>query len=121
MDHRILKLAKQLPREDRVTFQAEFRERKRTSGLGILFALLLGSFGVHQFYIGNNKRGIWYLVVTAISIPLTFVVVGILGCIVITILCIRDALDMERLIAQANISIARDLILEINAINSLDY
>ncbi len=28
----------------------------------ILLAWFLGIFGAHQFYLGNTKRGIWYLV-----------------------------------------------------------
>ena len=34
----------------------------------ILLAWFLGIFGAHQFYLGNTKRGIWYLVGTVLCL-----------------------------------------------------
>ena len=115
MDPRIVDLARPLSKEDRSKFQIQFTERKRNSGLGILFALLLGGFGVHLFYLGDNKRGIWFLVGTAISFALWVAYIGIIGSIVISILCIRDALEMEKLVSSANLKIAIEIVQEIQS------
>ncbi len=120
MDPRIVDLARPLSKEDRSKFQIQFTERKRNSGLGILFALLLGGFGVHLFYLGDNKRGIWFLVGTAISFALWVAYIGIIGSIVISILCIRDALEMEKLVSSANLKIAIEIVQEIQSFNDLD-
>jgi len=39
---------------------------KVTAGL---LALFLGGFGVHKFYLGNSKSGIWYLLFCWTGVP----------------------------------------------------
>ena len=34
-----------------------------------LLALFLGGFGIHKFYLGNSKSGIWYLLFCWTGIP----------------------------------------------------
>ena len=54
----------------------DFAEKKMLAGiLGILF----GSFGVHKFILGYNTAGIIMLVVSLVSIPLWFIVIGMFG------------------------------------------
>jgi len=48
-----------------------------------LFAWFLGYFGAHRFYIGKTGSAVAMLVLTLVSIPLCFVIVGffILGVV----------------------------------------
>lgn len=39
----------------------------KTKQTALILAILLGCYGVHQFYCGNNKKGIIYLLVTLLS------------------------------------------------------
>jgi TM2 domain-containing membrane protein YozV len=54
---------------------------KKSKVVAGLLAIFLGSFGVHQFYIGNKKLGIILLCITVGSIGLTIVTFGLLGLI----------------------------------------
>ena len=43
----------------------------------LLLAVFIGSFGVHQFYVGKNQRGILYIVLTILGV----VTLGMTTCI----------------------------------------
>lgn len=49
---------------------------KTTAGL---LALLLGLFGVHQFYLGNTSSGIWRIVITILGTPFALIGPGVTG------------------------------------------
>lgn len=57
----------------------------KTKLVTLILWFFLGAFGVHQFYVGNNKKGILYLVLFVATI----ITCGIAG-IVTTILLIID-------------------------------
>ncbi|MGL4656487.1 MAG: NINE protein [Sarcina sp.] len=40
----------------------------KTKLVSLLLLLFVGGFGVHQFYVGNNKRGVLFLVLFGLSI-----------------------------------------------------
>lgn len=42
----------------------------KDKGIATILALFLGGLGVHQFYLGNSKRGILYLLFCWTFIPL---------------------------------------------------
>jgi TM2 domain-containing membrane protein YozV len=46
-----------------------------------LLAILLGSFGVHAFYLGNTKKGVIYLLITILSCGFLAIIPSILGII----------------------------------------
>ena len=49
-----------LSSDEKLQFQSEFTSRQRTSGLGIVLALLLGGLGAHKFYLKDTTAGIVY-------------------------------------------------------------
>ena len=59
----------------RAWFYAEFAQARRDEVIGVLLAIFLGNFGVHQFYIRRNGLGILYLCLfwTGISAILGFI------------------------------------------------
>jgi TM2 domain-containing membrane protein YozV len=42
-----------------------------------LLAFVLGPFGIHWFYLGDNSRGLKRLIPFIVGIPLCFVLIGI--------------------------------------------
>jgi len=59
----------------RAWFYAEFAHARRDEVIGVLLAIFLGNFGIHQFYIRRNGLGILYLCFfwTGISAILGFI------------------------------------------------
>lgn len=67
--------------------------KKKTRVNAILFCVFLGAFGGHLFYLGNQKRAIWYLIAS---------IVGIITCtylpyLVVWILSIVDLINLIKL------------------------
>lgn len=58
--------------------------------LAILFAIFLGGLGIHHFYLGDNKKGLTYLLVSLLG---SIVTCGI-ASIVIFVLSIIDAVKI---------------------------
>lgn len=65
----------QMTEQQQATFNAYYPNTQRDELLGILLALVLGSFGAHHFYLRRNGLGAVYLVLFWTGIP------GILGII----------------------------------------
>lgn len=57
-----------------------------------LLALFLGGLGIHKFYLGYNGPGITLLIGTITSWVLTIVVIGLLGLMLISIICLIEAI-----------------------------
>ncbi|HMF96175.1 MAG TPA: NINE protein [Vicinamibacterales bacterium] len=57
-----------------VTTVAAVQKSKVVAGL---LAFFLGQFGIHWFYLGNNKLGLTQLLLFAIGLPLCLVLIGI--------------------------------------------
>lgn len=47
---------------------------------GIL-AILLGSLGIHKFYVGDTKNGVIYLLITVCSLGMLYWIPAILGLV----------------------------------------
>lgn len=50
-------------------FYAEYDQASRDEVVGVLLALLLGSFGIHHFYLRRNGLGVLYLLFSWTGIP----------------------------------------------------
>ncbi|MBS1800109.1 MAG: NINE protein [Acidobacteria bacterium] len=50
-------------------FFAELEQARRDEVVGVLLALFLGTFGLHQFYLRRNGLGILYLLLFWTGIP----------------------------------------------------
>ena len=56
----------------------QFEGQKKSAGVAIFLCWLCGAFGGHRFYLGR-PHGVTMLIITLLSIPLCFVLVGFLG------------------------------------------
>jgi TM2 domain-containing membrane protein YozV len=59
----------QMTPEQQATYNAYYPSTQRDELLGVLLAVLLGSFGAHHFYLRRNGLGILYLVFFWTGIP----------------------------------------------------
>jgi TM2 domain-containing membrane protein YozV len=55
--------------QQRAWFYAEYERARKDEVVGVLFALLLGSFGVHHFYLRRDGLGVLYLIFFWTGIP----------------------------------------------------
>lgn len=110
MDLTLLKYAKQeLSKDELNDFMLTFQGQQRTNTVGIILALLLGCFGAHWFYLGNNTRAVVYLVLGTIGWFL------IIPGIVICILCIIEAINMNQTVTVFNQRLGRSIVAQIIA------
>ncbi len=47
--------------QQRAWFYAEYEQARKDEAVGVLFALFLGCFGLHHFYLRRNGLGVLYL------------------------------------------------------------
>lgn len=55
--------------QQRTWFYAEYERARKDEVVGVLFALLLGSFGIHHFYLRRDGLGVLYLIFFWTGIP----------------------------------------------------
>lgn len=55
--------------EQRAWFYAEYEHARRDEVIGVLLAVFLGGFGIHQFYLRRTGLGILYLCFSWTGIP----------------------------------------------------
>jgi TM2 domain-containing membrane protein YozV len=55
--------------EQRAWFNAEYEYSRRDEVIGVLLAIFLGAFGIHQFYLGRTGLGILYVCLSWSGIP----------------------------------------------------
>jgi len=52
----------QLTEKQLTILDSEMQKCRKNPGVAYLLCIFLGSLGVHQFYLGNVKRGLLYLI-----------------------------------------------------------
>ena len=55
--------------QQKAWFYAEYERARKDEIAGVLFAVFLGSFGIHHFYLGRNGLGLTYLLLSWTGIP----------------------------------------------------
>jgi TM2 domain-containing membrane protein YozV len=50
-------------------------ERHKSKLIAGLLAIFLGQFGIHWYYLGNNKLGLIQLILFIVGIPLCFILI----------------------------------------------
>lgn len=68
-----------------------YGEQKSKVVAGLL-ALFLGPLGIHKFYLGQTGQGVAFLICSIVSAMLWIVLIGIVGTIVISIICLVEAI-----------------------------
>jgi len=95
-------LAKKMSHVEQMVFENEFELRCRQPSLGVVYALLLGWFGYHRFWLDDRNGGLVYLVFCWTLIPALF--------------SIFDALCMRELCTGYNNKLAKHLYDNIKAL-----
>ena len=57
-----------------------------------LLAWFLGIYGVHWFYLGDNKKAIWYLVLGLVGVLGSWLIVPLLALCVVGVLAFIDCI-----------------------------
>lgn len=63
--------------------------------VGVLLALFLGVFGVHNFYLGHTGRGVAQLLITVLTLGLGSIITGIWALIELIMMATGSLLDAE--------------------------
>ena len=92
---------------EKLQFQTQFTTRQRNVGMGVALALLTGGLGIHKFYLKNNGSGIIYALCGTVGWFL------IVPPIIVGILCIVDACNMQGEVVKFNNALAREVRTEI--------
>ena len=88
-------LAKKMSHGQQMVFDNEFELRCRQPSLGVVYALLLGWFGFHRFWLDDRKGGLVFLIFSWTLLPALF--------------SIFDALCMRELCTGYNNKLAKQL------------
>lgn len=67
--------------------------KKKEKVTAILLCIFLGAFGGHLFYLGNQKRAIWYLIAGLVGI----ITCTFLPYFVVWVLAIIDLINLIKL------------------------
>jgi len=96
-------LVKKMSHGEQMVFENEFELRCRQPSLGVVYALLLGWFGYHRFWLDDRKGGLVFLIFSWTLIPALF--------------SIFDALCMRELCTGYNNKLAKQLYDEIKQLS----
>ena len=102
MDQALLALMKQLSAEEKLMFQSDYEDQKKSTVLAVVLALLLGGFGAHWFYLGRTGRALTYLLVNILGGVLTVLLIGYVLLAAVWIACLIDAGFMGGTISSMN-------------------
>lgn len=78
-----------------------FENAKKSAGIALFLCWVLGAFGAHRFYMGR-PLGVLMLIVTLVSIPLCFVLIGFVGLMAIAVWGIVDLFSVSRWVREYN-------------------
>lgn len=82
---------------------------KKSLPVSYILWWFLGTFGAHRFYMGRTNSAIAMLVITLVSIPLTLVVIGFLGFMVVGVWWLVDAFLIPGIVREHNMRLAAHL------------
>lgn len=72
-----------------------FENEKKSAGVALFLCWILGGFGAHRFYMGR-PHGVIMLIITLISIPLCFVLIGFFSLFAVWIWVIVDLFSVSK-------------------------
>ena len=102
MDQALLALMKQLSAEEKLMFQSDYEDQKKSTVLAVVLALLLGGFGAHWFYLGRTGRALTYLLLNILGGVLTVLLIGYVVLAAVWIACLIDAVVMGGTLSAIN-------------------
>lgn len=69
----------QLTEKQLAVLESEMQKRRKSTLLAYVLWILFGAIGMHQFYLGNTKRGLWYLGLWILTIVCLFISLSTAG------------------------------------------
>jgi len=83
-----------------------YQIQKKETAATFLFWFFLGHFGAHRFYMGKTGSAVAMLLITVLSIPLCFVLIGFVSYFAVFIWWIVDAFLICDWVRQHNTRVA---------------
>lgn len=79
-----------------------YQNQSKSTGLAFALWFMTGWLGGHRFYLGQTGTAITMLCIGLASIPLTFIIVGVVGWIVLSIWMLVDLFLIGGMVRQHN-------------------
>ena len=73
----------------------------KTRIVALLLAWFCGVMGFHNFYLNENKAGIIKFIIFLISVPLSFIVIGLVGFAALAICALLDFVKIATMTDEA--------------------
>jgi len=80
--------------------------QKKSVLIAYLLWWFLGSLGAHRFYLRRNGSAATMLIITVVSIPACFILIGFLGVFAIFVWWIIDAFSIPGFVKRHNMRLA---------------
>lgn len=77
-------------------------ENKKDKTLAIVFALVLGVYGGHWFYLGNKKRAWWYLGITLAGFFISACTLFLCPPLAVFVIWILAIIDLVKIIKMSD-------------------
>ena len=87
----------------------QYDANKKSLAAAYILCLWLGWFGAHRFYLGRMGSAAAMLVITLVSIPLVFVVVGAFTLGAVAIWLLVDLVRLPGIVREINLDLASRL------------
>ena len=87
----------------------EYDANKKSLAAAYILCLWFGWFGAHRFYLGRTGSAVAMLVLTLVSIPLVFVVVGVFTLGAVAIWMLVDLFLLPGIAREFNLALASRL------------
>lgn len=104
-----LDLKTQLDARELMVLDSEMRARGKNVIVAYLLLWFVGWLGGHNHYLGRRDQAIGQMVLSLVSIPLTFIIIGMLGLIAVGIWVLVDAFSVHRWVHEHNARLEREI------------
>lgn len=81
-----------------------FETEKKSDGVALFLCWVLGIFGAHRFYLGRS-HAVTMLVISLVSIPLCFVLIGFVGIFATSLWAIIDLFSVSKWAKEHNAAV----------------
>jgi len=82
---------------------------KKSNGVAYVLWFFFSIFGAHRFYTGRNGSAITMLILSLLSVPLMFVLIGFVTLGIVGIWAFVDAFLIPGMVRDANLQLATAL------------
>lgn len=73
-------------------YQQPMQQQNKSKLVAALLAFFVGTFGIHNFYLGYTKKATWQLVLTIVGLLTSCIFIGIIPIIGVAIWALVDAI-----------------------------